>query len=285
MQPLSPLIRRFYLALFMLLFAAMLPAIIFYADGWRYKVGFGFVRTGGIYIGVPYVDADVSMNGEYVGRSGFLERSFYIGDLAPDFYTVRVEREGYRPWSRQLAVEEKLVTDARALLLPLAIAPVRLVIATSSVSKDTDTLRVVPRATIIEYGSIFAATSSLPSRLTGASTIPIDEQEGIGLFIEGGTLIARWIRENSFPPSQFCERPSSCVDTIALESNARVTDAHFFRGGVVYVTEAGEVHFVEVDVRSSPLHMLFFSAPRASIRIIDDVLVVKSGSEYYHVSL
>lgn len=279
MQPLSPIIRRLYLTLFMLLFAAMLPAVIFYADGWRYKPGFGFVRTGGIYIGVPFADADVSVNGEHIGRSGFLDRSFYLGDLAPDSYTVRVERENYRPWTRQLTVEEQLVTDARALLLPIEIVPVRLMLATSSASVSTETLRIVPRATLTEYATIFAATT------TASSTIPVDEQEGIGLFLERGTLLARWIQENSFPPSQFCERPSSCVDTIVVEDTARVTAARFFRGGVVYATEAGEIHFVEADVRPSPIHMLFFSAPRPDIRIIDDALVVKSGVTYYEIQL
>lgn len=279
MAPLSPIVRRLYLALFMLLFAAMLPAVIFYADGWRYKAGFGFVRTGGIYIGVPYADADVSVNGEHIGRSGFLDRNFYLGDLAPADYTVYVEREGYRPWTRQLTVEEQLVTDARALLLPIEIPPVRLMLATSSASVDTESLRIVPRATFTEYAVIFAATTS------ASTTIPIDEQEGIGLFLDRGALIARWIQKNSFPPSQFCEKPSSCVDAVVLENNARVSDARFFRGGVVYATESGEVHFVEADVRPAPIHLLFFSAPQPKIRIIDDALIVKSGTDYYEISL
>lgn len=279
MQPLSPLVRRLYLTLFMVLFAAMLPAVIFYADGWRYKAGFGFVRTGGIYIGVPYADADVSVNGEHIGRSGFLDRSFYLGDLAPASYTVRVERDDYRPWSRQLTVEEQLVTDARALLLPIEITPIRLMLATSSASENTDTIRIVPRATLTEYAALFAATT------TASTTIPVDEQEGIGLFLEKGVLTARWIQENSFPPSQFCQQPSVCADTIVIENTARVVGAHFFRGGVVYVTDVGEVHFIEADVRPTPLHLLFFEAPKAQVRIIDDALVVKSGADYYEISL
>jgi len=279
MQPLSPIVRRLYLTLFMILFAAMLPAVIFYADGWRYKPGFGFVRTGGIYIGVPYADADVSVNGEHIGRSGFLDRSFYLGDLAPASYTVRVERDQYRPWSRQLIVEEQLVTDARALLIPIEITPIRLMVATSSASENTETIRIVPRTTITEYAAIFAATT------TASTTIPVDEQEGIGLFLEKGVLTARWIQENSFPPSQFCQQPSVCTDTIVIENTTRVVDAHFFRGGVVYVTDVGEVHFIEADVRPTPLHLLFFEAPKAQVRIIDDALVVKSGTDYYEISL
>jgi hypothetical protein len=62
MQPLSPRIRRLYLFTFIALFFAILPLIILYADGWRYKQGFGFVRTGGVYVAVPYPDADVKLD-------------------------------------------------------------------------------------------------------------------------------------------------------------------------------------------------------------------------------
>lgn len=280
MQPLSPLVRRLYLSLFMLLFFAMLPAIIFYADGWRYKTGDGFVRTGGVYIGVPYPDARVTMNGIEIGQSGFLDRSFYRGDLTPGAFTIRVEREGYRSWNRVLMVEEQLVTDARALLVPLETPALRLVAATSSSTQNASTtIRIVPRATLTEYAAVFAAPT------TASSTIPVDEQEGVGLFLERGSLVARWIRENSFPTSHFCERPSVCTDTIILENNAEVSTARFFRGGVVYATKSGEVHFLEVDVRQTPIHMLLFSIPDPDIRIIDDALIVKSGTTYYEISL
>ena len=112
MQPLSPTIRRLYLALFMFLFAALIPVVIFYADGWRYKSNYGFVRTGGIYISVSYPDANVYFNGAVIGTSGFLDHTFYIGDLAPSSYIVHVEKDGYLSWDKLLTVDEQLVTDA-----------------------------------------------------------------------------------------------------------------------------------------------------------------------------
>lgn len=280
MQPLSPLVRRLYLALFMFLFAALLPAVIFYADGWRYKSGFGLVRTGGIFVSVPYPDASISLNGQSVGRSGFLERSFYMGDLAPSAYIVHVESEGYRPWNRLIVVEEQLVSDARALLLPQEMPVLRLVAATSTATQTASTtIRIVPRATLTTYTALFAAAAS------ASSTIPVDEQDGVGLFLERGSLVARWREENSFPPSHFCERPSVCVDTIVLENITEVRAARFFRGGVVYATQSGEIHFLEVDVRRTPLHILLFSAPNPDIRIVDDALIVKSGTTFYEISL
>ena len=220
------------------------------------------------------------MNGLEVGRSGFLDRSFYRGDLTPGAFTIRVEREGYRSWNRVLMVEEQLVTDARALLVPLETPALRLVAATSTATQNASTtIRIVPRATLTAYATVFAATT------TASSTIPVDEQEGVGLFLERGDLVARWIQKNSFPTSHFCERPSVCTDAIILENTTEVTSAHFFRGGVVYATPSGEIHFIEVDVRQTPIHMLIFSIPNPGIRIIDDALVVKSGTTFYEITL
>ncbi len=278
MEPLSPLVRRLYLASFIVLFFAMLPAIIFYADGWRYKSGFGFVRTGGLYIGVPYPEADVYVNGEFVGQSGFLDRSFYLGDLSPSSYVVHVEREGYREWNRVLIVEERLVSDARALLLPERITPVRLLAATTTNSQFATTTRLISRADRDAYLDIFAATT------TASTTIPVDEEDGVGLFIARGQLTARWIQSTAFPPSHFCMRPSSCVQEIVLEE-VGVTTAQFFRGGVVYATRDGIVRFKEVDARETPVAATLFDIPNPDIRIIDDSLIIKSGTGLYEIAL
>jgi hypothetical protein len=279
MEPLSPALRRFYFLLFIALFFAMLPAVIFYADGWRYKGGYGFVRTGGIYISVPYQDADVYINGGHVGRSGFLDRNFYIGDLAPSAYIVHVEREGYRSWDRLLVVEQQLVSDARSLLIPEEISATRLVLATSTPSSSSTSTRPVTQSTLAAYTAIFAATT------TASTTIPVDEVSGVGLFIEKGVLSARWIQDNAFPPSIFCQRPSLCVDAIILEQDKTVTSARFFRGGVAYVTKDGVIYFKEVDVRESPVFTPLFTIKNADIRVIDDTLVVKSGTTFYEISL
>jgi len=277
MQPLSERTRRLYLLVFVLLFFAMLPAVIFYADGWRYRQGYEFVRTGGIYVAVPYPDATVYFNGVPIGRSGFLERSFYKGDLAPSAYVIHIEREGYRPWDRLLVVEEQLVTDAQALLVPETIEPMRLTIATSTSRASTST-RSVSQALISAYTAVFAATT------TASSTIPVDEANGVGLFIDKGRLYARWIQENAFPPSHFCGRPTVCVNEIALEKDLNVATARFFSRGVAYATKDGRVFFKELDVRETPIDIQLFSAKGADIRVIDDVLVIKVGSTFYQIT-
>lgn len=279
MQPLSPLLRRVYLVIFIILFCSIIPLAIFYADGWRYQPGYGFVRTGGIFISVPYPDATVSVNGIVIGESGFLEHSFYQGDLAPSAYIVHVDREGYRPWDRLLVVEEQLVTDTRTILIPEEIMATKLgLIATSTPQASTST-RMLARSLYNEYLALFAATT------TASTTIPIDEADGVGLFLNKGKLVARWIQKNAFPPSHFCERPSVCANEIIIEETQSVTAARFFRSGVVYATKEGRIVFAEIDVRETPLNIPLYTAKGTDFRIIDDTLVVKTGSILYQIEL
>jgi hypothetical protein len=275
MQPLSPRVRTRYLYTFILLFVAVLPSVIFYADGWRWKLEDGFYKTGGIFISIPYQDADVYVNGRHIGRSGFFDRSFYIGDLAPDAYAVRVDREGYLSWSRVLIVEPQLVTDADALLFPKRIELEHLVstgVATTGVAVLAPT----------EYRRDVAAFAAP----IASSTIPQDEVDGVRLFVENGDVHARWLSGDTFPPSRFCGRPSFCAQSISIERGEEyVIRARLFRDGVVYATREGGVYFVEMDVRPTPLNAKLFEAADADILILDDSLVIKSDGALYRVNL
>lgn len=301
MQPLSPRVRAGYLYTFVALFFAILPLVIFYADGWRWTPGIGAYKTGGVFISVPYQDADVRINDEYIGRSGFFDRSFYVGDLAPGVHSVVVEREGYLPWTRLLTVEEQLVTDADALLFPKRITS-HLIVVESSTTTPQFGEEAVSRTRYQEYLAAFATTTppddavSRPvARATTTATttlatttehLPQDEANDIGLFVEGGDVFARWISDEEFPPSRFCTQPSVCVQELAIERGGEESvTARFFRGGVVYATRERGVYFVEMDVRPTPLSAYLFEGTDTDIRIIDDALMIKAGNALYRISL
>ncbi|OGG58400.1 hypothetical protein A2765_05635 [Candidatus Kaiserbacteria bacterium RIFCSPHIGHO2_01_FULL_56_24] len=277
MQPFPAQRRRLYFMLFLLLFAILLPAVILYADGWRYKPGFGLVRTGGVYIDVPYPDAAISINGVQSGHSGFLQRGFlqrgfYIGNLAPSAYVVRVDRTGYRSWGRILVVEPQLVTDARVLLIPDEIDLTRL-----AVTGTASSTKLVSRPTYDSYIAAFATSTA------ASSTVPVDQSDGIGLFLEKGDVVARWLRTNP-PPSVFCSSPSYCgLDVSVKREGGPALFAQFFKGGVIYRTKEGGIYFGEIDVRSTPAGALLYAAPGADFRVIDEAIIVKSGSALYEV--
>src|SRR3989344_5401481 len=102
MKPLSPRTRRLYLYVLSALFLISVPAALLYSSGYRYKAGFGLVRTGGIFLSIPYSVATVSLKRRDAGTTGFLSRIFYTDDLAPSPYGMHVERDGSNPWYRAL---------------------------------------------------------------------------------------------------------------------------------------------------------------------------------------
>ena len=273
MQPFPAYQRRLYLISFVVLFLVLLPAVILYADGWRFKAGIGLVKTGAAFIEVPYPDATVTINADQVGHSGFLQRSFYIGDLAPSAYVVRVDRKGYRSWGRILVVEPKLVTDAQALLIPEEIELTRVM-----VSSTASSTKIVSRATYDAYIAAFATSTA------ASSTIPVDEQSGIGLFVDDGDVIARWLQPGNHPPSVFCLSPLLCAPEFSVKrEGGPALFAQFWRGGVVYRTKEGGIYFTEADVRPTPVSAQIYSSMGADMRVVSDALIVKSGNALYEV--
>lgn len=273
MEPFPAYRRRMYFGIFVALFLVLLPAVILYADGWRFKPGFGLVRTGGIFISAPYDGAIITLNGERIGQSGFLQRDFYIGDLAPAAYSLRVERQGSRAWGRILVVEPQLVTDARAVLLPEEIGVMRLI--TGGTASSTS---LISTTTYNAYLTAFMTPIPIAS-----STVPVDKRGDIGLFIEDGDLIARWMRENN-PPSIFCGSPSLCEREMSIKRiGGPATAAYFFSGGVVYRTKEGGIYFTEIDIRPTAVSAQLYAASGADLRLLDDVLVIKSADLLYEV--
>jgi len=279
MQPLSETTRRLYLSLFIGVFFAILPAVIFYANGWRWSQDLGIYKTGAIFVGVPYPDADITLDGVHIGRSGFFDRSFYMGDLEPAAYVIEVSGEGYLSWSRVLVVEPQLVTDAQALLFPKRIELTRLAFAGTA----TTGIAVIPREEYEDYLDAFATTT--PSVATATST-PQDVSEGMGIFVEKGDVSVRWLTATAFPPSRFCGRPSFCVPEIPIERTPEVAvTARFYRGGVVYSTREGGVYFVEHDIRPAPVNAQLFAEKGSDFRIINDSLILKTGNNLFRIEL
>jgi hypothetical protein len=250
---------------------------MFYANGWRFSPGLGLYKTGGVFVAVPYSGVNVSINGEVVGTTGLLQRSFYIDNLAPSTYVLRVAGDNYYPWERMVVVEPQLVTDTRALLMSTSIETNRLVATSTATTTDE---RLVPSILFAEYTAIFLAPR------TASSTIPVDVQQDTSLFVEEGDLIARWTNPESPIPSFFCMRPSLSATEFPLErSSDTVIDAAFFAGGVVYSTKEHGIYFTEVDARPTPRIIPLYEKPEVEFRIINGTLLVKDGTDIFEVVL
>ncbi|TSC87277.1 MAG: hypothetical protein G01um10148_382 [Parcubacteria group bacterium Gr01-1014_8] len=272
MQPLSNMKRRFYLVGLILLFVILLPIVIFFADGYRYRSGSGFVQTGGIYISVPYSNANVYFDRTLYGRSSFLRRSFYIDNLTPGQYVIRVEQPGANTWERTLYVEPQLVTDTSALLVPLEFEMLKIITATSTAT----TTRTLTRTAFQDMQTVF----SKPLATTTASSVA-----GLSVVLEKGNVYERRNQVNNIlPPSNFCIRPSQCVSEIAIENGPDTAiSAAYFGGGIIYAIKERGVFFSESDIRFAPVVVSLYPKKGADFRIIDDALIVKDEAAYYEI--
>jgi hypothetical protein len=276
MEPLSRTVRVTYLAVFSVLFAILIPLVIFYAEGWRFTPALGLYKTGGIYVTVPYTNVSVTLEGRDIGVTGILQRNFYIDNLPPATYVIRASREGDYPWERMVVVEPQLVTDARVFLAPFDLKKTELILSNTA----TTTGKAITGDVFAEYLALFA-TSTPPH---GTST-PLDVRAGIGLHVRAGELFARWIEADRPLPSNFCLRPLRCVSEIALtRGDASVTHAVFYEDGVLYRSRKG-VFYTEVDARPTPRVIPLSEQIGTDFRIIDSVVVLKEGKHLYEVDL
>lgn len=106
-------------------FAVVGPAAVLYALGYTYRPDTAtFETTGGIFIKSATPRTSVFQDGAFVRETGFLTGSTLLTDVVPGTHRVRLEKEGYRSWSKTAAVEPGAVTEFRSvILLPRAAAP------------------------------------------------------------------------------------------------------------------------------------------------------------------
>ena len=140
MDPLSAKTRQRYFLAFIAFFILVIPLAILYASGYRIGGGSSLIPTGGAYIAVPLSGAEVTLNGRALGQTSLFTRDFYEDDLSPDSYVVGVTLEGYYPWYKTLVVEQYLVTDAQALLIPQQLETIELLRGATTTATTTRTL-------------------------------------------------------------------------------------------------------------------------------------------------
>jgi hypothetical protein len=75
------------------------------------------VQTGGIYLKTQPKKSKVFLNGKFVNFTDFLRGSFFIKNLVPGSYSLEIQNEGYKSWSKNILVEEKIVSEVKEIIL------------------------------------------------------------------------------------------------------------------------------------------------------------------------
>jgi hypothetical protein len=118
----TPLPRRILPWIFMLIFLVVAPALVFYTAGYRWNPKKEKVeRQGTMIVDSTPQDAKIFINDKLQSKTTPLT----MQNVTPGRYTIRIEKDGYSTWQKQLEVFPELVTFANNVRLWKKSEPVK----------------------------------------------------------------------------------------------------------------------------------------------------------------
>ncbi|MEK7082506.1 MAG: hypothetical protein AAB915_02405 [Patescibacteria group bacterium] len=117
--------RRLFFYSLVLLFAVAGPVLVAYSFGYTYDFSRAqFRQNGGIFVKSKTPRTSVFLDGTFVKETGIIIGSALLTDVSPRRHLVRLEKQGYRAWSKVADVKPALVTEFRfAVLIPNPVRP------------------------------------------------------------------------------------------------------------------------------------------------------------------
>jgi hypothetical protein len=110
--------RRMLFFFLLAIFLILAPLMVIYSLGltinFKKKI---LEQTGSIFIKSRTAQTSIFLNGVLAKETSFFSGSALLTGIQPDAYLVRIEKAGYQPWSRIIAVSPELVTELRNILL------------------------------------------------------------------------------------------------------------------------------------------------------------------------
>lgn len=111
-------VRNILIFLFGIVFFIGAPTALLYSQG--YRIDFenkDLVQTGGFYFKIKPKPYKVYLNDELKKESGLLSNRIFLKNIFPKTYNIKIIKEEYFPWEKNLPVKEGLVTEAKSIIL------------------------------------------------------------------------------------------------------------------------------------------------------------------------
>lgn len=122
-DPLSRTKRRIIFALSVLLFCVGVPALVFYAIGYRLDLenpDKNFRAVGGLYISAEVDDLSIYVDDDPAEDMRVFLNAAYIQNIDEGMHQVHVQGEDVATWIKRLPVFAHFVTEARSFNMPTA---------------------------------------------------------------------------------------------------------------------------------------------------------------------
>ena len=94
------------------------PFLIMYSQGYRFDMEkFLFLETGGMYVKAYPNDVSVSIDNKFENKTSAFSRDLLVQNLLPEEHDIKIEKDNYRKWEKNLLIEKKKVAEAKYVIL------------------------------------------------------------------------------------------------------------------------------------------------------------------------
>ena len=307
MKPMSRGSRRILFIISVIVFCAIVPLVILYANGYVYTSQTSTVTfTGGIYVRSSVSGSTLSIDGTSIDTFGFFTGGIFTRDIVPGTHTVSVTREGYLPWKKNIYVRASQVPTATAFLVPdplikteipqLITETVTAVSATSSTS--TKSASTTPASTTKpypnpEYEVVIEALKKKSPLATSTSALV---RNSVSIWADRDMAVASWTGDTDTIPGFMCIADTStastsqgeiCSTIVSIPIRAKVKFIDFApgRNDVLIVGTADTVFAVELDGRSTRMMVPLYRGRAPDTVIRSGTLYVKDGARLFTIQL
>jgi hypothetical protein len=326
MKPLSKKQRSFSLITLLAVFILGVPILLFYSAGFRLDLeDFTLVKTGGVFIHSDIPEANVFLNDEFEESGGTFLKNILVQNLkSNEVYKLRVEKEGYLPWYKELLVSPNLVIEARILMMPIEIPfekveqfewvantdPKVKATSTKVVTEEyKDTLEIFTSTSTINKNAIVFEKEIIKSTSTNpkaTSTIKIvvpdyiqdlkipnienkkqlKEYNKMIAWVENGDIHVVWSGDYESTPFFMCDT-RGCRDEIIVSLDTDIRDFDFFpnRNDAFVVATQNHIFAVEADDRSRQNVQTIFKGKKPEFKLDGSTIFVKDGQDIFSAEI
>jgi len=270
------------------LFFLITPILILHSQGYRFDFeNKKITQTGGLFLKILPKNAEVLLDGKLKEKTSFFFGSVYINNLLPKKYNIRVEKEGYNIWEKNLEVKEKEVIEAKNIVL----IPKNLELKT--LSQQVEDFWILSKEKVIlkeisedEWAlKIFNLENNLKSHLISEKEISEKEPELLELKIspdEEKIALKIGLKEQlEYFILDLTESPNKLIsiNSLFLEPDIEKLDFHPQEPNVIFYFKDGDLFNADLSKHTLPVQILppakIVTGKNGSQQVLEKILTYK----------
>lgn len=335
MKPLPAKRRNLFLIGALIVFFVFAPFLVFTSMGYKLDYNslkgihsnasstfsiftsfFSIEKTGGLYVRSDLFGLNVFVNDEEFTDRGIFSRNILVQDLKPGTYDIRIEKDGYRTWAKQIDVSPNKVTETYLFTLPIELIFTEVpqfldtdgmattTNPTSTSKKMTSFTTVTTNPGYKEVVALFAAaTSTMKSKVESAtiaqknksisSTSPTSSAQTLlaqrldkpiwkdlyATITATGTILLSWDGSYDHTPYYFCVF-EICHPEVSVVLPMPVKKFYLFpgRNDILIVEIPTGIYYVDISTLGSRIFEPIYEKNGAKFIVVENQIFIKDGA-------